>query len=322
MAVESMVARLDAYLTTTVTGPRARGRYDPVSRNLKTLGALNLVGWIVAIPLLMVALVTPLVAFHGWPEQLPRVFGSDTVQLGVPGDRRAPARPGGGATAGVSPFAPILGGGVAAGGVAPVPGVASARLVPAVSDRSTTSPGGSSPAPGTNTGTPLPTAAQPLTFPALPGPAPVPPTPVASDTGGPVGAGQSSGDGVRSGGRQGVSATSTGGDERRRGNGDAASPRHDGRSRDSGSSGVQPAAESAPSPSGDGRWIRGRSPRHDGGARGGRSDHGDGRGSARGGGPRPEAPRGPQAPAPQGNPPTGGRPGNGGGWSGRGHGHR
>ena len=44
-----------------------------MSRKLKALGALNLVGWTVAIPLLMVALV-PAIAFHGWPDpsRLPR----------------------------------------------------------------------------------------------------------------------------------------------------------------------------------------------------------------------------------------------------------
>src|SRR6188472_1388420 len=152
-----MVTSPDTYLTRPLQARGQASDRTPVSRKLKAFGALNLVGWIVAIPLLMVALVGPLVAFHGWPDHLPDVFGS-TVQLGVPGDRTAPARSAGGSTATVSPFAPVLGGGVAAGGVAPVPGVVPAGLI---GDRSTTSPGGSSPAPGMNSGAPLPTGSQP-----------------------------------------------------------------------------------------------------------------------------------------------------------------
>src|SRR6187455_225175 len=119
-----MVTQLDTYLTRPLQIRAHEGDTTSVSRKLKAFGALNLVGWIVAIPLLMVALVGPLVAFHGSPDHLPNVFGAGTVQLGVPGDRTAPARSAGGSTAAVSPFAPLLGGGVVAGGVAPVPGVA------------------------------------------------------------------------------------------------------------------------------------------------------------------------------------------------------
>src|SRR5215211_99764 len=103
---------MDKYLTAPIQVRGQTGDMDPMSRKLKALGALNLIGWTVAIPLLMVALVGPLIAFHGWPSGLPGFHGDDQVQLGEPGELSAPARPAGRRGPGAPVLGPILPGGV------------------------------------------------------------------------------------------------------------------------------------------------------------------------------------------------------------------
>src|SRR4051812_14630445 len=115
---------MDKYLTTPIQVRGHNGDMHPMSRKLKALGALNLIGWTVAIPLLMVALVSPLIAFHGWPSGLPGFHGDDRVQLSEPGERSAPARPDGRRAPGVPVLGPILPGGVVGvGGPGIAPGL-------------------------------------------------------------------------------------------------------------------------------------------------------------------------------------------------------
>src|SRR6266536_2998977 len=112
---------MDKYLTPRIQVSAENGDTSYMSRKLKALGALNLIGWVVAIPALMVALAGPIVAFHGWPGHLPHFFGSDTVHLGEPGESASPAHSAGRRGPGASPFASVLPGGVS--GVGGVGGV-------------------------------------------------------------------------------------------------------------------------------------------------------------------------------------------------------
>src|SRR6188472_1400646 len=157
---------------------------DPMSRKLKALGALNLIGWTVAIPLLMVALVTPLIAFHGWPGGLPGFHGDNRVQLGEPGELRASSRPDGRPGPGGRALGPILPGGViSAGGPGIAPGVpptgGSAR--PAIGSRTRRGGSGAGALP-TTTLPSAPVAPAPAPVPAPAAPAPGTPEPVAAPT--------------------------------------------------------------------------------------------------------------------------------------------
>src|SRR5262245_7774592 len=103
---------MDKYLTSPIQIQGQKGDMDHMSRKLKALGALNLVGWTVAIPLLMVAMVGPLIAFHGWPNGLPGLHGGGKVQLTEPGALSVPARPDGRRGPDGPALGPVLPGGV------------------------------------------------------------------------------------------------------------------------------------------------------------------------------------------------------------------
>ena len=103
---------MDKYLTSPIQVRGQDGDTNPMSRKLKALGALNLIGWTVAIPLLMLAMVGPLIAFHGWPSGLPGFHSDGEVRLGEPGERSGPARPYGRPGTGSPVLGPILPGGV------------------------------------------------------------------------------------------------------------------------------------------------------------------------------------------------------------------
>src|SRR4051812_24321043 len=59
-----------------------------MSRRMKVLAALNVLGWVVAVPLLLVAVVDPFVDFGDWPDRLIGDRRGD-VQLRTP---EAPAQ--------------------------------------------------------------------------------------------------------------------------------------------------------------------------------------------------------------------------------------
>ena len=61
-----------------------------MSLRLKALATINALGWLVAVPVLIAALLSPIVGFNGWQERPPgdRV---DTVRL-ADAPRHAPAR--------------------------------------------------------------------------------------------------------------------------------------------------------------------------------------------------------------------------------------
>ena len=54
-----------------------------MSLRLKTIAALNVLGWLVAVPLLGAALLGPIVGFGGWPDRL-LPGGDDALQLAGP----------------------------------------------------------------------------------------------------------------------------------------------------------------------------------------------------------------------------------------------
>jgi len=56
-----------------------------VSRRLKVLAVLNVVGWLVAVPLLVLALLGPVIGFSDWPGALGDRAGAGDVRLGEAG---------------------------------------------------------------------------------------------------------------------------------------------------------------------------------------------------------------------------------------------
>ena len=105
-----------------------------MSRRVKVLAALNVLGWLVAVPLLLVALVDPFVDFSDWPDRVIDDRRGD-VQLRTPAAepgsqvkresarsraRRAEDDPLEAAREALAQFAPAVGagGGGAAGGAA------------------------------------------------------------------------------------------------------------------------------------------------------------------------------------------------------------
>ncbi len=62
-----------------------------MSLRLKTLATFNALGWLVAVPLLIAALLSPIVGFNGWQDRLLPGDRADTVRL-ADAPRHAPAR--------------------------------------------------------------------------------------------------------------------------------------------------------------------------------------------------------------------------------------
>ena len=100
-----------------------------MSRRVKVLAALNVLGWLVAVPLLLVALVDPFVDFSDWPDRVINDRRGD-VQLRTPAAepgsqvkresarsraRRAEDDPLEAAREALAQFAPAVGAGGAAG---------------------------------------------------------------------------------------------------------------------------------------------------------------------------------------------------------------
>src|SRR5215208_2585803 len=98
-----------------------------MSVRLKLFAALNIVGWLVAVPLLVAALLGSIVGFGSWPDAL-RPGGSDTVKLA-----QAPARAGRDA-----PAAPSQAPAAEPAPLTAVPAPAPASLPAAVAARDTT----------------------------------------------------------------------------------------------------------------------------------------------------------------------------------------
>jgi hypothetical protein len=82
-----------------------------MSLRLKTLAALNVVGWLVALPLLLATLLAPIIGFDSWPDRLLPGGDDGTVRLAAaPRPTSEPAAPRSGA-----PAAPALAAAVPAG---------------------------------------------------------------------------------------------------------------------------------------------------------------------------------------------------------------
>src|SRR4051812_15855916 len=166
--LDGCAARMDKYLTSAIQVTEEDGDRTHMSRKLKALGALNLVGWTVAIPLLMVALVGPIVAFHGWPSALPGLHGDGQVRLAEPGERSVPARPDGRRGSGSPVLAAVLPGGVAVAAGSGIAAGAPAGSAPAIGARTRRggAPTGALPS--------IPLPAAPVTPAPTPAPAPAP----------------------------------------------------------------------------------------------------------------------------------------------------
>ena len=65
-----------------------------MSMKLKALAALNVFGWVIAVPVLLFALVSPFVDFDGWPRTIAGGLGDGTITLRE--DPRAETRGAGG----------------------------------------------------------------------------------------------------------------------------------------------------------------------------------------------------------------------------------